>query len=85
MTPERNKAAALEEFEVWSSGEVGRLDDLVAPDVVHHDPYDPHAAAGLAGLKESIAANRRRFPDFAIRVETRLRSAIGWPRAGAPE
>ena len=31
MTPERNKAAALAEFEVWSSGEVGRLDDLSPP------------------------------------------------------
>lgn len=47
MTPARNKVAALEEFEVWSSGEVSRLDDLVAPDLVYHDPYDPHAAAAL--------------------------------------
>ena len=72
MTPERNKAAAFQEFGVWSSGEIDRLDDLVAPDVVHHDPYDPHAAGGLAGLKESITANLRRFPDFAITVEDQI-------------
>jgi ketosteroid isomerase-like protein len=65
---EHNKAAARAVFDVWSTGEIGRLDDLVAPDVVHHDPYDPRAAEGLDGLKRSIAATHARFPDFRISV-----------------
>jgi steroid delta-isomerase-like uncharacterized protein len=69
---EHNKAAARAEFEVWSSGELGRLDELVAPDVVHHDPYDPNAAGGLDGLKKSIALNREAFPDLRITVEDQL-------------
>lgn len=69
---ERNKAIARAEFEVWSSGEVERLDDLVAPDVVHHDPYDPNAADGLEGLKRSIAANRAAFPDMRIEIEDQV-------------
>jgi steroid delta-isomerase-like uncharacterized protein len=70
--PERNKAAARAEFAVWSSGELDRLDELVAPDVVHHDPHDPRATEGLAGLKQSIEANRRAFPDLEIEVEDQI-------------
>jgi steroid delta-isomerase-like uncharacterized protein len=69
---ERNKAAARAEFEVWSTGEVERLDDLVADGVVHHDPYDPHAAEGLKGLKKTIALNRRAFPDLRIAIEDQV-------------
>jgi ketosteroid isomerase-like protein len=39
---EENKRAAREVFDVWSSGQLERLDDPVARNVVHHDPYDPH-------------------------------------------
>ena len=68
----RNKAAARSEFEVWSTGELERLDDLVAPDVVHHDPYDPNAAAGLEGLKRTIELNRAAFPDLRIEIEDQV-------------
>ena len=69
---ERRKAIARAEFEVWSSGELEKLDELVAPDVVHHDPYDPNAADGLEGLKRTIAFNRRAFPDMRITVEDQI-------------
>jgi steroid delta-isomerase-like uncharacterized protein len=69
---ESNKAAARAEFEIWNTGELDLLDELVAPDVVHHDPYDPRARDGLEGLKESIAANRRAFPDLRITIEDQV-------------
>jgi steroid delta-isomerase-like uncharacterized protein len=69
---ERNKAATRAEFDVWSSGEIERLDELVAPDVVHHDPYDPNAAEGLVGLKRTIEVNRRAFPDMQLTVEDQI-------------
>ena len=47
----------------------------MAPDVVHHDPYDPHAVAGLEGLKASIRLNRTAFPDLTITVEDQLAEA----------
>jgi predicted ester cyclase len=40
--------------------------------VVHHDPYDPHAAEGLDGLKRSIELNRAAFPDMRITVEDQV-------------
>jgi hypothetical protein len=61
-----NKAAARAVFEVWSTGEIDWLDEYVAPDVLHHDPYDPHAADGLAGMKRTIALNRTAFPDMQL-------------------
>src|SRR6266508_5227919 len=54
-----NKQAARVVFEVWSSGQLERLDAVVAPHVVHHDPYDLHAAEGLAGMKQTIESDRK--------------------------
>jgi steroid delta-isomerase-like uncharacterized protein len=67
-----NKAAARAVFEVWSTGEIDRLDEYVAPDVLHHDPYDPYAADGLAGMKRTIALNRTAFPDMQLVVEDQI-------------
>jgi steroid delta-isomerase-like uncharacterized protein len=69
---QRNKAAARAEFEIWSGGDLDKLGELVAEDVVHHDPYDPNAAGGLAGLRKSIEANRAAFPDMSIKVEDQV-------------
>jgi predicted ester cyclase len=67
-----NKEAARAVFEVWSTGELDRLDALVAPDVVHHDPYDPNGAHGLEGMKRTIELNRRAFPDMRLIVEDQV-------------
>jgi steroid delta-isomerase-like uncharacterized protein len=69
---EQNKAAARSVFEVWSTGEIGRLDQFVSSDVVHHDPYDPNAAQGLVGMKRTIELNRRAFPDMRLTVEDQI-------------
>jgi predicted ester cyclase len=71
-TLERNKAVARAVFDVWSTGDVERLDGLVASHVVHHDPYDPHAAAGLGGMKRTIEMNRNVFPDMRLTVEDQV-------------
>jgi len=72
---ELNKAAALAVFKVWSTGELDRLDDIVAPDVVHHDPHDPHALEGLAGMKRTIARSRELTPDLTLKVEDQIAEA----------
>jgi predicted ester cyclase len=68
----RNKAAARAVFDVWSTGELQRLDELVASNVVHHDPYDPHGADGLVGMKRTIEMNRSAFPDMHLTVEDQI-------------
>lgn len=66
------KAVARVAFEAWNTGELSRLDAFVAPDVVHHDPYDPHGREGLEGMKKTIAARRVRYPDFLTTVEDQV-------------
>ena len=65
---EQNRTAARAVFEVWSTGELDRLDGIVAPRVIHHDPYDPNAAAGLAGMKRTIEEARSRSPGLKLEV-----------------
>jgi steroid delta-isomerase-like uncharacterized protein len=69
---EQNKAFARTVFDVWSSGSLDRLDEIVAPGVIHHDRYDPHAAHGLEGLKKTIEVNRTAFPDLQLTVEDQI-------------
>ncbi len=71
MTTTR-KAAARVAFEVWSGGDLARLDPFIATGVVHHDPYDPHGAEGLAGMKKSIERTRAAYPDLHINVEDQI-------------
>jgi steroid delta-isomerase-like uncharacterized protein len=59
-------------FEVWGTGDLDRLDDLVAADVVHHDPYDPNGDRGLEGMKRTIEVNRTAFPDMRLEVEDQV-------------
>jgi predicted ester cyclase len=69
---ERNKTAARVAFEAWSTGDLDRLDEYIAPDVVHHDPYDPHGGEGLVGMKKSIKRNRSIYPDLHMTVEDQV-------------
>jgi predicted ester cyclase len=62
---------------VWGTGDVERLAELVAPEVVHHDPYDPHGADGLLGMKRTIEMNRSAFPDMRLIVEDQSGRATG--------
>lgn len=65
---DRNRDLACAECEISGSGEVDRLDHLVAEDVVHHDPHHPYAARGLNGLNATTGPTRERFPEFEITV-----------------
>jgi predicted ester cyclase len=69
---EKNKAAARVAFEVWSTGELERLDRFVSPTVVHHDPYDPQGAEGLVGMKASIIKRRTSYPDLQLTIDDQI-------------
>jgi steroid delta-isomerase-like uncharacterized protein len=69
---ERNKAASRAVFEIWTTGELDRLGDYVAEDVVHHDPYDPHGDEGVEGHRKTIEMNRAAFPDIEITIEDQV-------------
>jgi predicted ester cyclase len=57
----------------------------VASGVIHHDPYDPHAADGLVGMKATIRRQRDVFPDLHITIDDQVaeddRVATRWTAA----
>ncbi len=50
--------------EVINSGNLEKVDELVAPDHVNNDPTAPDHAPGAEGIKELISAYRAGFPDL---------------------
>lgn len=70
MSAEENKALAhrfneaIQEF--WRTGRFVSLEEVVAPDVVHHGPSLP---SDLEGLKQVLPGFRAAFPDLQITVE----------------
>jgi ketosteroid isomerase-like protein len=66
-----------------SRGDADSLDELVAPDVVDHNPI-PDQAPGLDGVKQWLAAARTAFPDLRGTVEDvvvegdRLAARVTW-------
>ena len=69
---EENKAAARRVFEAFSTGEVDSLHEVVAEDVVDHDPQNPRADEGLEGFKQQVAMYREAFPDLRLTIEDQI-------------
>lgn len=55
-------------IEAIAAGDAAALDDLLAPDVVDHNPM-PGQPPGIAGFKQWMASARASFPDLAGEVE----------------
>jgi steroid delta-isomerase-like uncharacterized protein len=86
---EENKAVARRFFEIFEEGNVDALDEVVAPDAVDHDPYNPHANEGLEGAKKTIAMYREAFPDIHFEIAEQLadgdKVATRWEGTGTHE
>jgi steroid delta-isomerase-like uncharacterized protein len=69
---DENKAIARGALEAFGSGDVDRLEELIAPDVVDHDPYNPFASEGLEGVKKGVNMYREAFPDLQFTIEDQI-------------
>ncbi len=49
--------------DVWGDGRADLIDDLVAPDVIDHDPF-PGQVPGIEGWKQALAMVRDAVPDL---------------------
>ena len=65
---EQLKDAYRRIIEAISRGDADGLDELIAPDVVDHNPI-PNQAPGRDGFKQWMAAARTAFPDMRGTVE----------------
>jgi steroid delta-isomerase-like uncharacterized protein len=69
---DQNKAAARTFFDIFNSGDVDRLDEIMSPSWVDHDPQNPFAEEGLEGTKKVISMYREAFPDLRVMVEDQV-------------
>lgn len=66
---DQHKDAARRFYDAWNTGEFDILDEIVAPDAVDHDRYNPNASDGLEGTKRTVAMYRDAFPDLAFTID----------------
>jgi len=55
--------------EVWNSGKLDVLDELLDPQYINHTPSTPNPPPGPAGLKPIVAAIRKAFPDLHYEIQ----------------
>lgn len=74
MSTELNKKLAAQWFtDVFSTGNLALIDQLVAPDYVNYDPYVPGGAwRGLDGARALITTYRGAFPDVTFTIEDQI-------------
>src|SRR6266566_5062773 len=57
MPVEENKMLVRRQFdEIWNGGNWATVDELYAPNYVHHDPYNPDQGTGPEGFKLRVSA-----------------------------
>jgi steroid delta-isomerase-like uncharacterized protein len=68
MSTEDNKELARRHEECWNQGNVALLEELLAPDFIHHDPDHPDVRS-REDYKRWFAESYHLFPDFHVTVE----------------
>jgi predicted ester cyclase len=71
------RAVALRVYQLFDRGDVAGLDDIVAPDMVDHNPV-PGAGSGIEGLRLLVAAVRDGFTGTRHNVVYQGETSDGW-------
>jgi steroid delta-isomerase-like uncharacterized protein len=70
---EENKTIARRALEVFNTGNLDDLDDVISADAVDHDPQNPFAGQhGPDGAKQMAATYRAAFPDLHVTIEDQV-------------
>jgi predicted ester cyclase len=70
MSAEENKLAERRLYEeVWNKRNLAAIDELIAPNVVEHNPNTPSQGPGLEGYRQSIESILTTFPDMKVTLE----------------
>jgi steroid delta-isomerase-like uncharacterized protein len=56
-------------YEVWNKGNFEKLEQIIDPSYVNHNPSTPNPLPGPAGLKPIILAMRQAIPDLTYTIE----------------
>lgn len=66
---EEMKTLWTSDLEVWNGGDLSLLDNILSPDYVRHVVDISEDIIGIEAYKESITAERTRFPDFTVNTD----------------
>ncbi len=69
MSAEENKAVVRRFWGVWEEGNIGLVDELVAPDYVNHSPGIPDQPEGPEGIKAVVSMFRGGMPDLRVVID----------------
>ena len=66
---EQNKARLRRIYDVYNTGNLAELDELIDANIVDHVPMPAGQASGIEGVKQTITRNRTAAPDLHYTVE----------------
>lgn len=69
MSAEENKEVVRRFWGVWEEGNIGLVDELLAPDYVNHSPGMPGQPAGPDGVKAIVSMFRSGIPDLKVVID----------------
>lgn len=72
MSAETKEIARRFLEEAFNGGNLGVVDELVAPEFVNHDAALPEPTTGIEAAKASIAGYRDAFPDLRLTIEQQV-------------
>ena len=73
MSADNKKLARRLIEEAVSKGNIGVIDEIVAPDWIDNDPNNPpDLPAGAEGLKQLVSMYRGAFPDMVMTIEDQI-------------
>ncbi len=55
--------------EVFNTGNFDAVEEILAPDYLHHDPTTQEFGSGIEGFKRLLGYYRDAFPDLEIRLD----------------
>ena len=69
MSAEESKAIVRQFWGVWDEGNIGLVDELLAPDYVNHSPGIPDQPEGSEGVRAVVEMFRSGMPDLRVVIE----------------
>ena len=56
-------------YEVWNNGDFNKMEEIIAPDYINHNPSTPNPSPGPEGLKPIISSMRNGIPDLCYTIK----------------
>ena len=56
-------------YEVWNNGDFNKMEEIIAPDYINHNPSTPKPPPGPEGLKPIISSMRNGIPDLRYTIK----------------